>query len=291
MIWMVLFVLAAASFNHTVRYAQVLRRNMPWVGAMHYCTGAIVFGVWWVFRWGGTSCWAALTIGVLAGIVSSMGYFLLNWAIPLAGVGLVQTTGRLSVVVPIAASILIWHEIPDFVRSIGLTLALVSLPILMLGQPVKIPPHKQRERTLALLAFFSVIGMSGILFKAAAEYVTAENHPGFLFFIFATGSIGALLVAAGKGGRPRFGDVAHGTVLGVLGVAINYSAIAALAALPGWLFFPTTSVGTILLSTTVATVLWRERFRGRALAGIVIAVAAIVLINVDLSQLIAALRS
>ena len=291
MIWMALFVLSATGFGHTMRHAQVLGRNMPWVGAINYCAATLICAAWWAFTWTGAIGWAAPTLGTMAGIVIAIGYLLLSRAISLAGVAIAQTTARLSMVIPITASIFIWQEIPDGVRGAGLLLAFVSLALLAQGRAVRIASQKEREKLLALAAFFVGSGALSLLLKCAAEHVAARNRPGFLFFTFAVASVATLAVAVGRGARPGSGDGVHGAALGAMNVLTNGAMIGALTTLPGWVVFPTTSAGSIVVTTCAAVLLWRERFRGSALAGMAIAVIAIVLMNVDLSQLFAALKS
>jgi len=60
---------------------------------------------------------------------------------------------------------------------------------------------------------------------------------------------------------------------------IGFAFIRALGQWKAILVFPTTSIGTILLTSLTATVLWRERYCRRSLWGMGLAAAALVLLN------------
>jgi hypothetical protein len=71
----------------------------------------------------------------------------------------------------------------------------------------------------------------------------------------------------------------YGVVIGAVNVILNFCRVRGLEVYPGTHAFPTMYLGAMVLSLTAAVVLWRERFRGRALAGVVVALIALALIH------------
>jgi drug/metabolite transporter (DMT)-like permease len=222
----------------------------------------------------------AALLGSLTGACYVTAYFLMEVCIRAAGVGITQTVNRLSVALPVAASIFIWSEIPGVFQMCGIALALLAFPFLAYGRALPVEPnHPGKIAWLALC--FLVQGVAGLFMKAYSQRAPAGAEVQFLCFLFSAAAVGSLVVAAGTA-RPRLPDLAHGLALGATNALSNIGLLCALAALPGIVVFPTTSAAAILLSAAGAAALWRERFRGKALLGLVLAALALVLVNLKL---------
>ena len=70
-----------------------------------------------------------------------------------------------------------------------------------------------------------------------------------------------------------------GMVLSVLNLATKCMLLLALAALQAVIVFPVSTAGVIVLSAAASMVFWKERYGARGILGLVLAVMAIVLIN------------
>lgn len=281
MIWMAVSAVFGAAFVHVMRNAQARGRNMAWVGAWNYCFAAL--GFWVFFRAMQPSAEVrgdAALLGSLTGVCYVTAYFLMEVCIRAAGVGITQTVNRLSVALPVAASIFIWAEKPGIVQVCGIVLALLAFPFLAYGRALPVEPNHPGKIVWLGLCFL-VQGIAGLFMKAYSDRAPAGAEGQFLCFLFSAAAAGSLVVAAGTS-RPRLPELAHGIALGATNALSNLGLLCALAALPGAVVFPTTSAGAILLSAAGAAALWRERFRGKALVGLVLAAAALVLVNLQL---------
>jgi len=131
---------------------------------------------------------------------------------PQAGVGITQAVGRLSVVVPVVAAILLCRRCRPS-RLGGAILTLVAFPLLSGGQGLP----QQRVGTgghVALLAFFFLMqGLSGLTMKAYAQHSQPGAETAFVAVLFTAGAVGTLAVAACRSGGDGW-DLAHGAVLG-----------------------------------------------------------------------------
>ena len=74
-------------------------------------------------------------------------------------------------------------------------------------------------------------------------------------------------------------DILPGLALGLVNAVANAALVAALRQLPGVLVFPFTSAVSLALVAVYARVAWSERVSRTEAAGIVIALAAVTLIN------------
>ena len=282
MIWMALACLFAAAFGHGIRNAQARGRNMAWVGAWNYLVAALACWVWQAMSPAAPLGRDAALFGLLSGAFFGVGYLALHACIRAAGVGVTMTANRLAVVIPIGASIFVWGEIPGRLQVCGVALALAAFPFLARGRAL--PEEQQPGRASAHGKRFGLLALAFVIQGVAQSFMKAYSHSQpvgempFLCFLF-TAAAAATLVAAAAMERPHFNDFPHGLALGAANVLTTFWFMYALDRMQATEVFLTTSVGTILLSAAAATVLWRERYRGHALLGLVIAAIALVLVN------------
>jgi len=281
MIWMAVCAVFGAAFGHIMRNAQARGRSMPWVGAWNYCFAALgCWGFFWAMQRTPHLRGDAALLGSLTGACFVTAYFLMEVCIRSAGVGITMTVTRISVALPVAGSIFLWGETPGILQVCGIALALLAFPLLAYGRALPVEPnHPGKIAGLALC--FLVQGIAGLFMKAYSHRAPAGAEMQFLCFVFSAAAAGNLVVAARRS-RPRLPELAHGLALGATNVLTNLGILCALAALPGVVVFPTTSAAAILLTAAGAAVLWQERFRGKALLGLVLAAIALVLVNLKL---------
>lgn len=275
---MVLCVLSGAAFGHIMRHAQVKQRSMPWVGAWNYTLGAVASWLWLAFHADVHLGWEAAILGTLAGFTLVVSYFLMDYTIHAAGVGITQSVQWLGATVPIAGSIFIWREIPGALQTVGLLLAMVSLPLLAYGHSAP-DITRSRWRVLFLAVLFLLEGWLGLSMKFYCKLTPEGSETAFLSFMFTGAAVGSA-AAAFRASRPKLRDLAHGLAMGLSNLTCNFTFLRAMVLLPGTIVFPTTSAGSVVVTATIGMILWRERYHGRSLAGLVLAVISLVLINV-----------
>jgi drug/metabolite transporter (DMT)-like permease len=273
-----LAVIFAAAFSHLLRYGQHRKQNMLWVGPANYWTATALCLLFWVTGPYPAVSWDNAFPGIVAGAALGSAYYLVNAAIKLAGVGVSQSVVRLSVVIPVSASIVVWNEQPGLTRVIGLLLALSAIPMLAQGHGM-VGSERNKWKPLILCACFVTIGVVGVEMKIFSRLISA-GEPVFLTLMFLTAAIGTQLVVLAKPNRPRPSDIFLGAALGLTNVISNYGIINALATLPGTVVFPTISAATIILTSAAAAIIWKERYTGMALLGMAVAAVALVLVNV-----------
>jgi drug/metabolite transporter (DMT)-like permease len=277
MLWMLLAALFMAAFGHVMRFGQTRGMSMPWIGAVNYLFGAFCCWLWWLAEGRANLRWEACLFGGLTGACFVAAYFLMVPCLRSAGVGITQSVGRLSVVLPVAASVLLWREVPTLVQGGGLLLALVALPLLAQHNAAPGAPRGERWK-LVLVLFFLTQGVAGLAMKAYKERVPAGGEAAFLACLFTVAALGNLLALLDED-APRARDIFAGAALGAVNVLANYTFMHALWLLPGAVVFPVTSVGSIVLSAGAAVILWGERYRGLTLLGLALAGIALVMLN------------
>jgi len=275
---LMVYIILLTAYAHVMRHTQNLRKNIAWSGAIHYTAAALFCAGWWMIRSDARVGWEEAVYGMIAGAMSCCGYFFFNSGLRLAGVAITQSMGRLSIALPVVAAIGVWGEIPDALRSIGLALVLVSAPLLVRGNALR-NVKRSKWKVPVLLIHFTTMGVMGVAFKAFRESVPGGTGPVFLTFFFGIAMLGSLPVAAAGTERPDKRDLMMGLILGALNLANKLALMLALVALPAIVVFPVSTAGIIILSTVASLILWKERYSRRAILGLVLAIIAIVLIN------------
>jgi len=275
-IYVILFIITAVASTHWLRFCQARECRMMWVGAWLYITSAACTALG-AYAAGRPISVDTANYGLMAGIALGGAYLFFNATIREMGVGIAHLTRQLALSVPILASVLVWRENIAGTRGIGVALVFVALPLM--ARPLE-PLRAGAARWVWFLpaGLFITAGLMNAVIKAYAESASAGNTSGCVLFLL-IGAGAVVLMRAVHAGEPlRVKEVFYGAVLGLDNAILNYSRTRAIEICQGIKVFPTMSLGVILLSLTLAFLIWKERYRGRVLAGMLLAILALILI-------------
>lgn len=274
---------------------------------VNYAAAVGVAGV--LLAFGGRTVQEGLTLapglvglGILAGALLIAGFFLLSWATEVAGMSLAIGVMRVSVVLPFAASWLVWAEVPTLAQGIGMGLAAGAFFLMAHKErtpdPVRVPASVPSEaasgssgtssidwQAAGVLALtFCMGGAVDISMKAFEETFGASNSR-VLFLLLAFGVaflIGAVLVAARavRHGRwPSLQTIVWGVVLGVINYGSLEFILRAIEALPGPFVFPANNISIMVLAALLGVYVWGEHLTRANRVGLGLALVALVLLG------------
>jgi drug/metabolite transporter (DMT)-like permease len=226
-------------------------------------TGHLVFTV--VIGLGGGICYFA----------SLVYYFL---AMERLGIGLASAVIRMSVALPVAAALLIWHEALRPPQIVGLLLVAAALPLLGGGNQVSARGGIGVLFGL-LLPLFTINGLGQLANRVFTGGAPAANAYLFLASLFAGAGISTLVALLYRREPVRLQDCYLGAVLGLVNVGTNLSLQEALRALPSAEVFAISSASGVLLSVLTGMLLWRERLYRLPAGGVGLAAIAVVLLT------------
>jgi drug/metabolite transporter (DMT)-like permease len=275
--YLVLFVITAVASAQWMRFGQGRGCNVAWLGVWIYSIAAACTAAW-VAAHGQKITPVAVGYGLAGGIALGATYHCFFLTVKHFGVGIGHLTRQMALVAPVMASILIWHETLTPAKGVGLALVFVALPLM--SRPLK-HEHAASRRVLLLLPPGLVLfgGITGILFKAyTVEGTSGATEVYVLFLCLGAGAV-SFAHAAGARIRLQRKEAFFGITLGLDSAFLNYFRIRLLETEEGLSAFPSMSLGIIVLSIFFAMVIWKERFRGRVLLGVVLAIVALVLIR------------
>jgi drug/metabolite transporter (DMT)-like permease len=317
MVFLALHIAGNAAFLLLVRVARGRRFDYPLAGLTNYATAALLAALALVWLGPPAPDPRAAAFGAANGAQYQVTFILMYALYGLLGVAVTSSLLRLSIVVPVLASIVLWGEWPTAAQGLGLLLAAAALPLLsapprgravIAGEPGApgAPGAPRRPAVLALGAATLLISGIGLLAaKAFAELDRPEQRPVYVLAVYAVAT--ALAGAAWPwrrrfrerpgAGKPPFGaagaapppdadsgrgarSLALGALIGVVNIGQIWALLPALAQVPGVLAFPLSAAGGLALATLGARVLWHERLGRQAALGIGLAMLAAALANI-----------
>ena len=248
------------------------------MGSLNYGAGAVISGLLmladpgWV--WHGTT----VVIGAASGVFYFVAFYFLIQALLQGGVAVTLAIVRLSVLIPILFSIVIWYETPNLPQIAGIIAVCIALPLLTLGV------GRQSDLSLRGVAWlvgalFITTGFCHLSPKAFSELAPQSQMSLYLFSLFAVSGIMGLCYIWYKPIRARPPELWWSVLLGACNVAGTWLLVLTLKFLPGTVVFPFVSAVGLVITTLVAILYWKEQVRRLAYVGIGLTLVAVVLVN------------
>jgi len=219
------------------------------------------------------SSWFVL---IALGILLPTVFLAMAAAVRHAGIVLSDAAQRLSLFLPLLASFLIFGQAPTSASLIGIVLAFSALGCLLARQQTSTDAVVAGPGAAALLlAVWLGYGCIDILFKLLAKSGTGFGASLFAAFVLAGALMLAGLLAARTPWHAR--NIGAGLLLGLLNFGNIYFYIRAHQLFPDnpTLIFTAMNIGVIVLGTLAGTALFGERPSRLNLAGVILAIAAI----------------
>jgi len=284
--YLALQILGNAIFTSLVKVGRTRKLDYLLFGGVNYLVAALVAAAA-VLVFGTQASWEAILFGAVNGACYQVTFLLMYALLSMTGVAIMSSFLRLAVFMPTIASIAIWHEWPTPVQAAGLLLTAVALPLLGASAQRTAPAEWRSWRPLLLItATLLSTGLGLLASKAFAELHLEAQRP---VYLFATFGIATVFSACAFPLRARLRIPAGPTaaapavVLGILAGLCNIGQLATflkgLATLPGIIAFPVSAAGGLLAVTIAGRLIWKERFAGAAVAGIVLALVSVALVN------------
>jgi len=215
------------------------------------------------------------SLGVGAGINFVLGFLLMLSGISRGPLAVPVTVMRLSVVVPIMASILLWSEHPGVYQWCGIGLGIIA--IILFGSGLSRDNSRRGAGEgywLVIVSLFFVMGAGDLLLKAFRELSPGTERLLFTWILFTVAAVIVWILVLVRRIHFDCGTLMRGLFLGVPNLFSTVFVLKALQAIPASRVFPFVILG----STLIGLVVWKERLGRVATAGLVLAAIAVVLL-------------
>lgn len=194
-------------------------------------------------------------LALVLGLLFIGAFYIYQRSLTESGMYLSTTVSRLSTGLPLAGSILFFNESLTPYRLAGLAVMFMAIP---LSVPSRRREPGRRASLWTVLLFFA-FGINDFILKIVKELWPGVGESGFLFFVFSTSALTALvLMAVCK--EPLSGvSILPGVALGLVNLGSALFVMKALSTLSAVVVYPTLSLGIITMGIVAGVLFWKEK--------------------------------
>ena len=225
-----------------------------------------------------------LLCGALGGCLFVAGLVSMQSSVSANGATLTAAFAKLGLLVSLALSILWFGERPGLWQIGGIVLALASVVVINSGKDNQAAGESAVPSLCLLLLTLLACGGSDGMAKVFEQVGQRSEDTLYFFFVFLVAALLSAVLAVIEyrktGKKILLPELAAGVAVGIPNYFSSYLLLKALVSLPAFLVYPVFSTGTILLVMAVSAIFFRERPGRRQLAGLVLVLAALVLLNI-----------
>ena len=226
----------------------------------------------------GVASWGT---AVLLGSTFVGAFVLMARSTALTGVTLTTVASRVSLVIPVVCSFLLFPE-GDAPRWWAVVVILVAMIMMFVPSGEKRRQQRLQRASLLLypLGVWVLFGVNNFGLKWAQSVLIAPQESAAfsaIIFLFAVMfAVVALMVRRSKKGF-EWGALVGGVTLGVANFFVTWGMLRGLAEVPASIFFPTYHTTIVALVAVVGTVAFKERLSKVQWLGVAVAVLGIVM--------------
>lgn len=198
-----------------------------------------------------------------------------------------------SVTIPIIITVLFFHDTMGILKIIGVIVAVSAILLINLEKTPaaaggaegaelrgKAGAPELGSKKFLLVLILLIAGVTDSLVNIYGRTGVAEFSTHFLFFIFGTGTLIALCITIFKKEKPVPADILWGIVLGLPNYFPSRLLQLSLANIPAVIVYPVYSVGSIVISTIVGALAFREQLTRQKACALMLILISVVLLNV-----------
>ncbi len=219
-------------------------------------------------------------LGICGGILFVVSLVCMQSSIEKSGAILTSAFSKLGLLVPLALSILFFHEAPGIMQGAGLFIVIIAVWIFS---------HSRTQKTenfdlLFLLVVLFTNGASDAMAKVYSVLGVSSEQSVYFFILFLSASFLTFLLLLNEkqrtGKKAARRDLAAGIAVGIPNYFSSVLLLRSLASIPAFIVYPVFSTGAILLVTLISIPLFHERLSRRQVTGLGLILFALVLLNV-----------
>ena len=217
--------------------------------------------------------------GSMLGVMFVFSFFSFAKAVEAAGTALASVSSRLSVIISITLSIIIYKEIPNVFQAVGFVTAFITLYFFYRSLTYKRVRKLEKIHYVYLLVVLVGIGFNDFLLKVFNQWRPSEEKSFFLLSIFGSAFIYTLVYSLVKKNRIEKKTIITGAILGVPNVFSSFFLIDALKQIPAIIVFPSSNISIIILTAIGAFLFWKETLNNYGKIALLIGLISIGLLS------------
>lgn len=224
-----------------------------------------------------------LIFGIFSGILYYFALMITRYSVMDNGMGTTSMFSRLSFLLPLVVSMLVWHEVPSVISTIGMIAGVLSL-VIMMSTSFFEKKHIKIGMLVLLLFANGVVELNN---KVVVTYSVSPAYKSlFVCIIYGVALLvsgGFLILTTARNKmlvsiRPE--EQLLGVVLGLQNVLYSFLLLKALEVLPAALVYATTASGGVLMSSAIGILIFKESVTQRQKCAIIMTICSLILINI-----------
>lgn len=280
MIYLILAIISSSSLALILKQGNVKNANKAILINANYITASLLSFTFIFINGSFTiSLWAFL-FAIVLGYVFAATFFIYSKAVGLAGTALATVSARLSVLVPVIFSIIIYDETPNIKMILGFILTLITLYFFYLSLKKNNLNTNTTNVYLILILLLIGIGLVDFSMKIFERNFPLEEKATFVFLIFFSAFIYTLIHILYKKITFEKETFKLGLLLGLPNVLAIHFILAALSELPAIVVFPIQNIGVIVFTAVMAYLIWREKINNYGIAALIVGIISIILLKI-----------
>ncbi len=198
------------------------------------------------------------------------------------GVSASMVSAKLSVVIPVALAIILYHEPLNPGKVVGIFLSLIAVYFISKKENEE-PHHLKKLWHLPILVFLGSGCIDSLLNYVEQKYIPPNDIDSILTTIFTVafiiGSCYLFLLPAQKKSKFTRKTILWGIILGLPNYFSMFFLVKTLGQFQGSYIFPINNIGIVAASTLTAVFVFKEKLSKQNKLGLALAISSILLIS------------
>ncbi len=276
MISLIMAIACSSSLALIFKYSEDRKLNRYAVMSANYITAVFVSFITILVNQSTFTSWkVSVGIAIPTGIIYFFSFLFYQFSIRDSGAGLASMFSKLSILFPLVASIILWHEYPSLIQEIGIFLALLA--ILVVGTDTQIDFSKIKGNILGVFIFGGIATSTSKVFQ---RYGNVNEKSYYLMVVFFVAFLVSLVATIKRGKKVTKDDILVGIAVGVPNLFSSFFVIKSLAILPAVIVFPIKNAGSLALTAILSRIIYKERLSIKSKIAILLTIFSLVLMNI-----------
>jgi drug/metabolite transporter (DMT)-like permease len=279
MIYLIFSILSSVLVAVIIRLNEARNLNRAGVMLFNYITAAAI-GILLTNELPSLKTFSILLpLGSFTGFIYVATFFVYMYSVRQMGMAIPVTVTRLSVVVPVLGSVIIFSEAITSIQSLGILMALISI-FLFSWNDKKVKANTDRKEFYLPILLFLMMGSGDFSLKVFQGIYPADYLMSFIILVFVISSILSLFLVLVRRVKISRQIIIAGFLLGIPNYFSAYFILKTLQRLSGAITFTLNNIGIIMLSTFLGFIIWREPLKRKAIFAIAFAIISVILLNI-----------
>ncbi len=279
MIFLLLTILSSSSIALILKFGNVKKSNTAILINANYLTASVLSLIFVFYKGTLSVSLTAFLFALFLGYLFAATFFIYSKAVGLAGTALATVSARLSVVIPVLFSIILYGESPDLKMFIGFLIAIVTLYLFYLSLKKNNVNGFGKRGYLYLILLLCGIGIVDLSMKIFERNFLPDEKGTFVLVIFFAAFIYTLLKIKIQKISFESHTFKTGLLLGIPNFLSVHFLLAALSQLPAIVVFPILNIGVIIFTAVTAFLIWKEKLNNYGILALVTGILSILLLK------------